>query len=107
MIIRAFKPALAIAAVLAACAPVNGPETRSLYDCANGTQLKVEKLSGSRVLVQMNDDAPLTLPPEPAASGARYMTATHQFWDKGAEAMWTVGRMAPMTCARVMFPGNM
>jgi hypothetical protein len=32
------------------------------------------------------------------------MSPTHQFWSKGDEAMWTVGRMMPMTCKQVIVP---
>lgn len=86
---------------LSACAPVGGPGVSTYYDCGDGTRLKVDMLKGDRVMVQMNDNKPVTLPAEKAASGAKYMSATHQFWSKGDEAMWTVGRMAPMTCQKV------
>lgn len=100
--------ALAGAATLAAaCAPVGGPGVSAYYDCGEGTRLKVDSLSGDRIMVQMNDDKPVTLPAEKAASGAKYMSATHQFWSKGDEAMWTVGRMAPMTCRKVAVPRGM
>lgn len=106
-----FVAAIGAAALLGGCAPVGeqvgGPGVSSYYDCGNGTRLKVDTLSGDRVMVQMNDNAPLTLPAVPAASGAKYMTAMHQFWDKGGEAMWTVGRMAPMTCQKVAVPRGM
>jgi membrane-bound inhibitor of C-type lysozyme len=95
---------IAATAALAACAPVGGPGVSAYYDCGEGTRLKVDSLSGDRIMVQMNDDKPVTLPAEKAASGAKYMSATHQFWDKGGEAMWTVGRMMPMTCQKVAVP---
>jgi membrane-bound inhibitor of C-type lysozyme len=100
--------AIAGAALLAgACAPVGGPGASAYYDCGGGTRLKVDTLTGDRVMVQMNDNAPVTLPADTSASGAKYMSATHQFWSKGDEAMWTVGRMAPMTCQRVAVPRGM
>lgn len=83
---------------------VGGPGVSAYYDCGNGTRLKVDNLSGNRIQVQMNDNAPVVLPADKAASGAKYMSATHQFWDKGGEAMWTVGRMVPMTCQKVVVP---
>lgn len=91
---------------LAGCATdnVGGPGVSAYYDCGNGTRLKVDNLSGDRIQVQMNDNAPVVLPAVKAASGAKYMSATHQFWDKGGEAMWTVGRMVPMTCQKVAVP---
>lgn len=95
---------IAATAALTACAPVGGPGVSAYYDCGGGTRLKVDTLSGDRIMVQMNDNRPVTLPADKAASGAKYMSATHQFWDKGGEAMWTVGRMAPMTCQKVAVP---
>jgi membrane-bound inhibitor of C-type lysozyme len=94
----------AVGLALAGCAPVGGPGVSTYYDCGNGTRLKVDMLSGDRVMVQMNDNAPVTIPADKAASGAKYMSPTHQFWSKGDEAMWTVGRMATMTCQRVAVP---
>ncbi len=93
---------------LAACnESVGGPGASTYYDCGGGTRLKVDYLSGDRVMVQMNDNAPVTIPADKSASGAKYMSPTHQFWSKGDEAMWTVGRMAPMTCKQVMVPRGM
>lgn len=86
---------------------VGGPGVSSYYDCGNGTRLKVDTLKGDRVMVQMNDNPPVTIPAVPAASGAKYMSPTHQFWSKGDEATWTVGRMVPMTCTKVMVPRGM
>lgn len=83
---------------------VGGPGASSYYDCGNGTRLKVDYLSDDRVMVQMNDNQPLTIPADKSASGAKYMSPTHQFWSKGDEAMWTVGRMATMTCKKVAVP---
>lgn len=88
----------------AACAPVGGPGVSAYYDCGGDTRLKVDSLSGDRIMVQMNNDKPVTLPADKAASGAKYMSATHQFWSKGDEATWTVGRMMPMTCRKVAVP---
>ena len=98
---------IAATTALAACAPVGGPGGSAYYDCSGGTRLKVDSLSGDRIMVQMNDDKPVTLPAEKTASGAKYMSPTHQFWSKGSEAMWTVGRMAPMTCKQVAVPRGM
>lgn len=100
--------AAAGALVLAGCNErVGGPGASTYYDCGGGTRLKVDNLSGNRIMVQMNDHPPVTLPAAKTASGAKYMSATHQFWDKGGEAMWTVGRMMPMTCKKVMVPRGM
>jgi membrane-bound inhibitor of C-type lysozyme len=83
---------------------VGEPGASTFYDCGNDTRLKVDTLNGDRVQVQMNDNQPVILPAERSASGARYMSATHQFWSKGDEAAWTVGRMMPMTCRKVAVP---
>ena len=83
---------------------VGGPGASAYYECENGTRLKVDTLSGDRVQVQMNDNQPVILPAATSASGARYMSATHQFWSKGDEATWTVGKMMPMTCRKVAVP---
>ncbi|QIQ87072.1 MliC family protein [Erythrobacter sp.] len=71
------------------------------YQCDRGPLLTVDYLEGDRVQVQVGDEEPLILPQVPAASGAKYMTARHTFWDRGDEATWTVGRMMPMTCTKV------
>lgn len=94
------------ALLLAGCMTneVGGPGVSAYYDCGDGTGLKVDSLSGDRIQVKMNDDEPLVLPAVQAASGARYMTARHDFWSKGDEVTWTVGRMAPMTCQKVAMP---
>jgi membrane-bound inhibitor of C-type lysozyme len=95
------------ALALAGCDTVGGPGVSSYYDCGNGTRLKVDYLSGDRVMVKMNDNPPVTIPADKSASGAKYMSPTHQFWSKGDEAMWTVGRMMPMTCKQVVVPRGM
>ena len=93
------------ALALAGCQTnAGGPGASSYYDCGGGTRLKVDYLKGNRVSVQMNDNAPVILPADRAASGAKYMSATHQFWSKGDEATWTVGRMRPMTCQKLAVP---
>jgi membrane-bound inhibitor of C-type lysozyme len=86
---------------------VGGPGASSYYDCGGGARLKVDYVKDGEVMVQMNDNAPVTIPADRSASGAKYMSPTHQFWDKGNEAMWTVGRMATMTCTKVAVPRAM
>lgn len=110
--ISAILPAAGVAAVLALAgcttsevgSEVGRPAASAYYDCGNGTRLKVDALSGDRIQVQMNDNAPVVLPAVKSASGAQYMSATHQFRDKGGEALWTVGRMVPMTCQKIAAP---
>jgi len=99
---------LAGTVALAACnQSVGGPGASTYYDCGNGTRLKVDYVDAGSVMVQMNDNPPVTIPADPSASGAKYMSPTHQFWNKGDEAMWTVGRMMPMTCTKVAVPRGM
>lgn len=114
--ISAILPAAGVAAALALAgcttsevgsevgSAVGGPAASAYYDCGNGTRLKVDALSGDRIQVQMSDNAPVVLPAVKSASGAHYMSATHQFRDKGGEALWTVGRMVPMTCQKIAAP---
>ena len=91
------------ALALAGCTSDYAEDARSsaYYQCDRGPQLKVDLLDEDRVQVQVDDDEPLILPQVKAASGAKYETARHTFWDRGEEATWTVGRMMPMTCIKV------
>ena len=104
---RLIASAIAALALAGCTQSVGGPGASTYYDCGNGTRLKVDYLSGDRVSVQMNDNAPVTIPADRSASGAKYMSGTHQFWSKGDEAIWTVGRMVPMTCQKVAVPRGM
>ena len=100
---------LAATAALAGCATedAGGPGASTYYACDGDTRLKVDFVGTDSVKVQMNDDEPVTIPADRSASGAKYMSPTHQFWDKGEEAMWTIGRRAPMTCKRIAMPRGM
>jgi membrane-bound inhibitor of C-type lysozyme len=69
------------------------------YACADGTVLTaVTNAGGDSVELKFADGATLTLPRAESASGARYMNAQHEFWNKGEEATYTVGRRAPTLC---------
>ncbi|MFN3864618.1 MAG: MliC family protein, partial [Erythrobacter sp.] len=71
--------AAALALALAGCnEQVGGPGASTYYDCGGGTRLKVDYLAGDRVMVKMNDNPPVTLPADKSASGAKYMSPTHQ-----------------------------
>lgn len=94
---------------LAACqtAPQAAPSvgltrnTRAVvgFGCENGTAFTAAFLvSPDAVELTFADGAKLTLPHAISASGARYATATHEFWNKGDEATYTAGRAAPVTC---------
>jgi len=101
--------AAAGALALGACTQTGGADSGgqaadAFYQCGPDLLLKVNNLDGERVAVRAGDDDPLILSAQAAASGARYATMTHEFWDKGGEATWTVGRMTPLTCQRVALP---
>ena len=66
--------------------------------------LKVDYLDDDAVQVQVNQENPIVLPRMESASGAKFGDARHSFWDKGSEATWTVGRMAPIQCTKVTVP---
>lgn len=78
-----------------------GKSATAYYECDRGPVLKVDHVDDERIQVQVGDEEPLILPRVSAASGAKYMTARHTFWDRGGEATWTIGRMMPMTCRRI------
>lgn len=84
-----------------------GERATAYYECDRGPVLKVDYIDDERVQVQVGDEEPLILPQVPAASGAKYMTARHTFWERGGEATWTIGRMMPMTCRRITSPQAM
>lgn len=94
---------------LAACqsAPAGPPavgltrntEAVVAFGCENGVSFTAAFLvSPDAVELHFADGAKLTLPHVRAASGARYADAAHEFWNKGDEAMYTIGRAAPTTC---------
>lgn len=92
--------------ILAACA-TSGTEPDALttyYSCERDIELQVDYLEGDAVLVRAGDAEAIELPLVPSASGSKYMTPRHSFWAKGDEAMWTIGRMAPVSCSRVDAP---
>jgi hypothetical protein len=73
--------AAATAGVLAVCNErIGGPSASTCSDCGNGTRLKVAPIGVHSVMVQMNEDPPVTRPAVIAAwrkrhklSGARVM----------------------------------
>lgn len=107
---RSLASALTLgAAALAGCSTDDpaGSGASAFYECDRGPVLKVDYVADEQVRVQVGDEEPLILPQVPSASGAKYMTARHTFWDRGGEATWTVGRMMPMTCRRIDAPRAM
>lgn len=82
---------------LSACATPNEAGTGTRYTCDRGSDLAVT-FDGEMATVRTADGVAHTLPQVPSASGARYSSGTHEFWSKGNEATWTIGRMVPTQC---------
>ena len=72
------------------------PSTVS-YGCVNVTTMVATFKEGAVDLRMANGDV-ITLPQAVSASGSRYATPQHEFWIKGDEATYTIGRMVPTTC---------
>jgi membrane-bound inhibitor of C-type lysozyme len=97
---------LAAFAALSACqsmpplAAASGRNTESVvaYGCENGLTFSAAFMVGDTVELRMADGEKFTLPAVKAASGARYADPRHEFWVKGDEAMYTVGKAMPTTC---------
>jgi membrane-bound inhibitor of C-type lysozyme len=95
---------------LAACqaAPPSGPppkvgltrqtESVAAFGCENGVSFTAAFLVNGGVELHFADNTKLTLPGVISASGARFADARHEFWNKGDEAMYTVGKGAPTMC---------
>ncbi len=69
------------------------------YACASGEGLVAEfAVDRASVRVVPVNGTAIVLPIQPSGSGFRYADARHEFRGKGAEAMWTIGRRAPLRC---------
>jgi membrane-bound inhibitor of C-type lysozyme len=69
------------------------------FGCENGVSFTAAFLvSPDAVALHFADGAKRTLPRAVSASGARFADSTHEFWNKGDEAMFTVGKAAPTKC---------
>ena len=69
------------------------------FGCENGVSFTAAFLvSPDAAEIHFADGVKLVLPHVRAASGARYATATHEFWNKGDEATYKAGHAAPTTC---------
>ncbi len=90
-------------AALAGCVPKGGPGASTYFECDRGTKLQVD-FAGETAFVRVNGAKPLRLPAVQAASGGRYSSGTHEFWNKGNTATWTVGRMVSEQCRQVVLP---
>ena len=88
----------AAALVLAACASMSGPDERRVtFGCEHGPDLIV--IFGDDAARIVNPDgSEIVLPSRPAGSGFLYETPTHSLRGQGTEAIYTIGRMAPIRC---------
>lgn len=74
------------------------PRTVS-FGCENGTSLTATfSATPDAVDLMLASGERIALPRAASGSGARYASATHEFWNKGDEATLTVGRASPTTC---------
>jgi membrane-bound inhibitor of C-type lysozyme len=72
------------------------------YACAGGEGLVVEfAVDRTSVRIVPVNGTAIVLPIQPSGSGFRYADARHELRGKGAEAMWVVGRRAPLRCRAV------
>lgn len=88
--------------------PVHGPYA---YSCDDGTAFSAvfDHAAGPDgvVILTFPDGVALTLPRALSASGIRYTDGKHEFWGKGEQASWTIGRRAPVSCStRAPFGGS-
>jgi membrane-bound inhibitor of C-type lysozyme len=75
------------------------------FDATDVTALFFNKAPGAVVLLVGSEGA-TRLPQLPAASGARYGDGNEEFWIKGDQATWTLGRAPAMTCKTGVSSGS-
>ena len=95
--ISRFFFALVAALLACACTADRETSTGTHFICESGGDLRVTFAPG-RAIVRTPDGTVHSLPQAEAASGARYTNGTHEFWTKGRNATWTIGRMVPIRC---------
>lgn len=69
------------------------------YACDDGTRFTA--LFDNRLpalVLTFESGETLTLPQVLSGSGIRYSDGRHEFWGKGADASWTVGKRLPTQC---------
>lgn len=92
----------ALAAALAAAVPAAADSAgiiEATFACENGTVLDITFDNEKQVaIVKTADLGPLTLPIGMSGSGYYYSNGQYGLRGKGDEAMWEVGRMAPINC---------
>ena len=92
-----FSFALVGALLACACTADRKASAGARFACESGGDLRVTFAPG-RAIVRTSDGTVHSLPQAEAASGARYMNGTHEFWTKGRDATWTIGRMVQTRC---------
>ena len=90
---------LILAAVaLAGCASISGnQERRVTYACDRGADLIVVFEDEAARIVNP-DGSEIVLPSRETGSGFLYESPTHSLRGRGTEAIYTIGRMAPIRC---------
>jgi membrane-bound inhibitor of C-type lysozyme len=77
--------------------PSFGADPKVGYSCEDGSHFSVRFHRGVAG-VTLSDGKKLKLPQRVAGSGIWYSTGVYGLRGKGCEAMWTVGRKAPVNC---------
>ena len=86
------------AVALAGCASISGStERRVTFACERGADLVVV-FDDEAARIVNPDGSEIVLPHRPSASGFLYETPTHSLRGQGTEAIYTIGRMAPIRC---------
>lgn len=97
-------PILALAAILAAAPAAHAaqkaaerPPQWTTFACADGLAFDVRFALGM-AQIRIKDGRALVLPRAVSASGARYADDTAEFWNKGRDAMLTIGAEPKRDC---------
>jgi membrane-bound inhibitor of C-type lysozyme len=93
------KAALPLLTMMLAAGCVTEPpvhEHRVTYVCDRGPPLTVIYAGDTATIA--GDAGEIPLQRKPAGSGIRYESVAHSIRGKGNTIIYTVGRMAPMTC---------
>ena len=86
------------AAALAGCASISGSEERRVtYGCERGADLIVV-FDDSAARIVNPDGSEIVLPSRPPARASCTKRRPIRFAGKGTEAIYTIGRMAPIRC---------
>ncbi|MEJ8571152.1 MliC family protein [Microbaculum marinum] len=95
-------PALATLALAVGLAGTARAEAiNAVFDCDNGQTLDVvfdNDKDPAVAVVTIEGEEPQTLPIAMSGSGYYYTNGKYGLRGKGEEAMWEVGRMAPIDC---------